>query len=94
MLLKDIEGLEEICRWASLHHEKLDGSGYPFGYSSKDLGKEERLLACLDVYQALNEDRPYKKAMPHDKAIKMMRGMGERGKLDENIIKDIADCFH
>ncbi|MBR0399991.1 MAG: HD domain-containing protein [Mogibacterium sp.] len=93
MLLKDIEGLDEICRWASLHHEKLDGSGYPFGYSSKDLGKEERLLACLDIYQALTEDRPYKNAMPHDNAVALMRGMGKRGKLDEDIIDDIADCF-
>lgn len=92
-LLKDVEGLEEIGRWAYLHHEKLDGSGYPFGLKGDDLNKMERLMAVLDIYQALVEERPYKKSMPHVKAISILREMGEKGQLDQDIINDVDGCM-
>ncbi len=91
-LLHDIGGIEDICRWASLHHEKLDGSGYPFGYKAEDLGKHERLFACLDIYQALVEERPYKKSMPHEEAMAILWKMGNEGQLDTEIIEDIDEC--
>lgn len=92
-LLHNIKGMEDITRWASLHHEKLDGSGYPFGYTAKDLGKHERLLACLDIYQALVEERPYRHGMPHREAMAILRKMGDAGQLDTQIITDIDDCY-
>ena len=72
-LLDGIEFCDDILYWASHHHEKPDGKGYPFGVSKDDLSLEARFVACLDFYQALIEDRPYRKAMPHDKAIKIMK---------------------
>lgn len=92
-LLHKIYGMEDICRWASLHHEKLDGSGYPFGYKSDQLDKNSRLLACLDIYQALVEDRPYKSGMSHADAISILNKMGDAHQLDEKIIHDIDICF-
>ena len=92
-LLHRIEGMEDITRWASLHHEKLDGSGYPFGLRSEQLEKNERLMACIDVYQALIEDRPYKNGLSHERAMDIMREMGQSGKLDQDIIEDINDCY-
>ncbi|MGN0710670.1 MAG: HD domain-containing phosphohydrolase [Anaerovoracaceae bacterium] len=92
-LLCDIKGLEDITRWASLHHEKLDGSGYPFGLKADELGKNERLMACLDIYQALVEDRPYKEEMSHAEAIKILKKMAERGQLDCEIVEDLNKCF-
>lgn len=50
----------------------LDGSGYFKGLSAGDLGFEERLVACVDIYQALTEQRPYKSGLTHAVAIKMM----------------------
>lgn len=92
-LLHNISGLEDITRWASLHHEKLDGSGYPFGLKADDLGKNERLMACIDIYQALVEERPYKAGLSHQEAINILRKMGNQGQLDKNIIEDINQCF-
>lgn len=92
-ILKDIKGLEDVTSWASLHHEKLDGSGYPFGKTAGELGKFERLMACMDIYQALTETRPYKDGLPHDRALSIMRGMVEDGQLDGDIVEDIDKRF-
>ncbi len=91
-LLHGIGGMEDITRWAALHHEKLDGSGYPFGYTAKDLGKNERLMACLDIYQALVEERPYKHGLSHAEAMAILNKMGAAGQLDTDIIRDIDAC--
>ena len=92
-LLSVVGGLEEITSWAALHHEKLDGSGYPFGYKAEQLGKNERLLACLDIYQALIEQRPYKAGLTHSEAMIILNKMGKAGQLDTDIINDINVCF-
>ena len=92
-LLENVNGLEEINRIAALHHEKLDGKGYPFGYTSEQLNKNERLMACIDIYQALVEERPYKKGLEHNVAIEILNKMANEGQLDSQIIRDIDDCF-
>lgn len=78
-MLRNISGLEDITRWAALHHEKLDGSGYPFGLTAELLEKNARLMACLDIYQALVEDRPYKAGMSHNAAMAILKKMGGDG---------------
>lgn len=88
-ILSQIEGFEDITHWASYHHERLNGKGYPFGKTAKDLDQNDRLLACLDVYQALGEPRPYKSGMPHEKCIDIMRNMADGGFLDSTIVEDI-----
>lgn len=72
-LLDGIEFCDDILYWASHHHEKPNGKGYPFGVAKDDLSLEARFVACLDFYQALIEDRPYRDAMSHDKAIELMK---------------------
>jgi len=91
--LQDISGFKEITKWASNHHEKLDGSGYPEGLIAKDLDFNSRLIACLDIYQALREDRPYRKSMDHNKAMEILNGMVEVGQLDHIIVDDINSVF-
>lgn len=93
-LLSMLRGMEDITRWASNHHEKLNGKGYPFGLTAQELDQKSRLLACLDIYQALTEDRPYKAGMTHTKAISILREMAEKGELDSAITEDIACAFH
>ncbi len=88
-ILSDVPGLERITRWASYHHEKLDGTGYPFALTGDRLDQWERMMACLDIYQALTEERPYKKGMEHGEAIRILKTMAESGKLDMQIIQDI-----
>ncbi len=92
-VLEPLEGFEEITEWASNHHERNDGSGYPFGLTGRDLSFESQLLAALDVYQALREDRPYRKSMTHDEAIDILIEMSNHNKLNAEIINDIDKVF-
>ncbi|MCR4797969.1 MAG: GAF domain-containing protein [Lachnospiraceae bacterium] len=73
--------------WAASHHEFLNGSGYPKHLKAEDLPKETRLLTILDVYDALTaEDRPYKPAMPTEKAFGILHAMEQDGQLDGKIL--------
>lgn len=91
--LQGIKGFEDITEWAANHHEKLDGNGYPFGKSAKELDFNSRLLACLDIYQALSEERPYRTSMPHEEVISIMYRMSGSGAIDESIVNDINWVF-
>ena len=93
LCLQDINGFEEITKWASNHHEKLDGSGYPDGLMAKDLDNNSRLIACLDIYQALREERPYRNPMDHHQAMEVLKSMVEVGQLDRSIVDDINFVF-
>ena len=63
----------EICRW---HHERWDGSGYPDGLRGDECPISAQAVALADVYDALTTDRIYKKAMPHELAVKsILTGM-------------------
>ena len=57
---------------AGTHHEKWDGSGYPFGLKGMNIPLQGRLMAIADVYDALIAVRPYKKALPHSEACKII----------------------
>jgi len=89
-ILSSINGIEDIVRWASRHHERLDGSGYPNGLKEVDLSFEDKLLAHIDIYQALREKRSYKESYTHEEAIEEMKKMNG---LDMHIIFDIDNCF-
>jgi putative two-component system response regulator len=57
---------------AGFHHEKWDGSGYPYGLKGPDIPLEGRLMAIADVYDALISARPYKKPLPHEEAARII----------------------
>jgi len=58
---------------AGTHHEKWDGSGYPRGISNTNIPLQGRLMAVVDVYEALISDRPYKKAISSEEALAIIR---------------------
>ena len=87
-LLSTITGFEEICNWASHHHEKLDGSGYFSGKKAEELDFVSRLLACTDIYQAVCEERPYHPARNHSDTMKVLFSMAQKGFIDSDITKD------
>lgn len=92
-MLNSIRGLRDITSWASNHHEKLDGTGYPFGKKAPELSKDDRLMGCIDIYQALSEDRPYKPGMTHQKSMDILYDMADKGKIDSDICHDIDLVF-
>ncbi len=58
---------------ALLHHERWDGSGYPFGLAGEAIPLEARIVAVVDTYDALASERPYKKAFPEEKCLAIIR---------------------
>lgn len=77
-----------VTRWASSHHELLNGKGYPRQLSRDEIEKEVRLLSILDIFDALTaRDRPYKPPMPTEKALFVLEDMVKFGELDGEILK-------
>lgn len=92
-ILSGIKDFEEIRDWAAFHHERLDGTGYPFGKTAPELNTQERIMACVDIYQALTESRPYKAGMSHEKACSILSDMADKGWIDAEIVKNVRRCF-
>ena len=70
--------LEHAKLLAGCHHERWDGKGYPLGTKYDDTPLQGRLMAIVDVYDALTNDRPYKKAFTHEEAIEIISdGLGK-----------------
>ena len=71
---------------AALHHERLDGSGYPRGLRGDAIGPAGRVLAAADVYQALTESRPHRPAREPEAAAKEVRKEVAAGRLDGDAV--------
>ena len=79
---------KDVVTFASQHHERLDGSGYPRGIDADKICREVRLLVILDVFEALTaRDRPYKKAMPVERAFGILYQMAEQREIDHGILE-------
>ena len=93
LILSEVNDFEEIRDWAAFHHEKLNGKGYPFGKTADELNEQERMMACVDIYQALTEDRPYKKGLSNEKTCDILDDMAHKDFIDSDISKTIRECF-
>ncbi len=91
--LSEIPNFEKIKEWAANHHEKLDGKGYSFGKDSGVLDKNSRLLACIDIYQAVCEERPYHAARSHADTIPILYDMANKGFIDLQLVKDLDEVM-
>lgn len=78
--------LAELGRCAALHHERLDGSGYPRGLAGEAIPLPARILAAADVYHALGEPRPQRPAVGPTAAAAHLRGEVRAGRLDGDAV--------
>ena len=84
-----------VRKFASAHHEYLDGSGYPNGLTAKDLPLEVRIMTIADIFDSLTaDDRPYKKAMSTEKALSILSSMADEGKLDKELVEKFTDYIN
>lgn len=90
-ILRNIKGLEKITQWAALHHERVDGSGYPYHLHDIGLALEARIVAVADVFQALAQNRPYRASMPPDAIMVILNEMVDEGKLDRDLVRCVDD---
>lgn len=74
-LLQAIKEFETINIWASLHHEKLNGKGYPFHLTAKSIPLGSRIMAVADIFTAITENRPYRKGMTNEQVVDVLNSM-------------------
>ena len=79
--------LEEIAPLVAAHHEKLDGSGYPRGLKDKDIPFLARIVATIEIYDALRNERSYKQPFSLEKSVEILREEAAAGRLDKNLIE-------
>jgi HD-GYP domain-containing protein (c-di-GMP phosphodiesterase class II) len=87
--LEAIPQLSTIAEWAAFHHERMNGTGYPFRLSAEDLPIGSRIMAVADVLTALMEDRPYREGMPPKQAEKVIRDMADAQALDSDVVSEL-----
>jgi HD-GYP domain-containing protein (c-di-GMP phosphodiesterase class II) len=81
--------LASIGQLAAMHHERLDGSGYPSGLTAESLPMTARVLAAADVYHALLEPRPHREAVSPDEAREVVDEEVTAGRLDGDAVRAV-----
>ena len=92
-VINTIGGLQQIAEWAAYHHERLDGSGYPFHCKADELSTGARILMVADIFTALAEDRPYRKGMSREGISQIIKQFSDRQLLDTKIVNLLFENF-
>ena len=92
-VLEEIEGFELITDWSALHQERLNGTGYPFHRTAKELSLGARIMAVADVFTALTENRPYRRGLDKEQTLGILRRQQESGELDPTVVQLLHDHF-
>lgn len=96
-LLKRVFPNTKIAEWASFHHESLSGNGYPFHLDASELDLGCRIVAVADVFQALVQNRPYRKQLELTEIKAIMDEMVANSKLDASVVSILQahhqECF-
>lgn len=92
-ILDGLPGLEEIRDWAAFHHEKADGSGYPFHLKQQQLHLEHIIVIVSDMIQALVQDRPYRSGLSKDNLLDILEHMADKNTIFEPLIKIVRTDF-
>lgn len=82
------KSFSRVAEIAGAHHEKLDGTGYPHGKRAHEIPLQSKIMTIADIYDALTaRDRPYKKAMPADRALGILDLEVKSGHVDQELVK-------
>jgi len=92
-LLEVIDGFEVINQWASYHHEKLDGSGYPFHLTADRIPLGSRVMAVADIFTSLAEDRPYRAGMNDGEIKELLSSLVEAGQICGNVVSILMENY-
>jgi putative two-component system response regulator len=85
-----LRSLRAVLPIISCHHERLDGSGYPRGLAGDEVPFLARVFQVADVWDALSNDRCYRKAFPADEAVAILRAETDRGWWDPDVVEALA----
>ncbi|EWH10442.1 metal dependent phosphohydrolase domain-containing protein [Catenovulum agarivorans DS-2] len=91
--LQQSQGISDECiKTVSLHHEKLNGCGYPKGLEDEHITQAGRMLTIVDIYDAMTAERVYKKGMTPSAAFKIMLSMAP-AEIDANLLQQFIKCM-
>lgn len=91
------KALRNVPEFAFGHHEKLTGGGYPRGLDAPEIAPQTRMITIADIYDALTAgDRPYKRAMSHERAVDILHMEARQGHIDADLVRVFveADVAH
>jgi HD-GYP domain-containing protein (c-di-GMP phosphodiesterase class II) len=94
LVINSIGGLKQIAEWGAYHHERLDGSGYPFHCTETELSTGSRIMMVADIFTALAEDRPYRKGMSKEGIIQIIKQFSDRRLLDTRIVNLLIENYN
>ena len=81
-------------KWAAMHHELMNGRGYPDHLTAEDLPLDARIMTVADICDALlATDRPYKKPIPKEKAFAIMYDMADKGDIEKRLVDYLKECL-
>ena len=92
-VLSKVSGFEMIRSWGSLHHEKLNGNGYPFGLKDKEIPMGARIIAVADIFTAIREKRPYRDPMTKKETINVLLAMADNYEIDMILVEIVKKNF-
>ncbi|MDD4801461.1 MAG: HD domain-containing protein [Syntrophomonas sp.] len=90
-LLKPVTQTFPLAEWASFHHERPNGRGYPFGRKGEELEPNARIITIADIVVALREERPYRSNMSWEQITKIMNNLTVVEGLDKDLVSSILD---
>lgn len=91
-ILKHLANIEYVLPGVLLHHEAFDGSGYPEGRKGEEIPPMARILAVCDAFDAMTSTRPYRTALPLEKAMSILQAES-RKTWDAEIVQTFLDCI-
>lgn len=91
-LLMNINFLSEVVPYINYQKERVDGSGEPEGLKGQSIPLGSRIIAAADAYSAMTSDRPYRKAMPQEKALSIMKEEAGK-KWDVNVVNALEESL-
>jgi HD-GYP domain-containing protein (c-di-GMP phosphodiesterase class II) len=87
--------LKRVAEIAYGHHEKLNGRGYPRGVTADEIPVQTRIMTVVDIFDALTaSDRPYKRALPPEKALDILHMEARDGLLDHSLVQLLVESGH
>ena len=88
LICRPLKSLRAVLPIIRNHHEHWNGTGYPDGLRGEEIPLLARILTVVDVYDALTTERPYKRALLHDEAARVMRREAEAGLWDPTLVRE------
>ena len=93
-ILKDITGFEEISIWALQHHERIDGSGYPYHFNYQKLALEAKIIALADVFQSLSQNRPHRQKFSIENILDILKQQMNEDRLDRKVVLMVEENIY